>query len=1087
MLELGPNFTPKTWEALKKLDKDNSSGVSLQELNAVNQDGIPELSDAELLAAGIDQEDIPAVRQELGRKAHDPQTVIFELPEAPAPATAGSGSNLSGMMSGLGKNSLPTGGTGATGSSGPSALSQADLEALKKSALSDADLSFLKSFDASEVHFPAQESASKSDPQSTQAETNEVFVNLGIKHIQDRLPKGMSLTADQITALKRIIQTCHDLPRGTEQSKFDLWTSLTQLAATNRLTPELLGAISDMADPAKTPLHPELEQERGNLINSALGEIANPSQIAQGHKNTCAGTTCQILFAVRSPVNYLRTVAALASPSGKVPAELLPGRATLLCRDENTLKDDKSGRTLSSRLIQPAFMEYANDAQGDFISWMRGGNYDNAKDVHSGILPDKWKAGLIMSEITHLLGGIYPEGEYRPVIVRQPNAAAQAYAVFGKGDPLGVDDTMDLLKKRLGEGKPVPVGIRWSVNDELNFHALLVTRVDTEKNLVYFLNPHGKAQSMDLADFQSRITAMADPMEAPGLPGNGDAMSRMPEPLNATENFRPIEWHSYRKLSEQLEQDPDLIRVLSDDQRSLIEDRFEELKIPKQSLQDVMDLVKAGRFTHSMLDRLSNARDAAEGSKLLSLYRNLDKLEPDARQNLLAAYPERYLNPQEFSKLTVALNDLEFGAGGPAAEPHKQTVENLTRTAQQAMQQQLAPATGAAPGARPDAKQILARFAQLRDQGNDAAYDQISQLASLADAPTKAAMIRSLFEGNTPEKAERAIGLIVGNATVAEQNQILASLDLYRFGNEMENIDRAAEILNVISKAGFDPATLESHMLKFFDGVDSQSGIFNGTDDDLAGAFVRRLDQKGLEAIPENVKLRFFKALDSGDTKDYEYAWMRKLAQGSDPATKAQMLKFLMDQSDTNGSQENLISQIVLDTPAEPGPKGEKSPFLQMLDGVDARQLADELENDKQAGAVAAGIARAYTLGGVKPIQGKLHDFLSCLAKDHREQAINAFIDSPTTQHNSRAIFKAIAPETLKGMMSALMNGDTDEAEEDTIVKILANTDFEQYGRILGGDKAFMARLDDELDSEDMDQIAKWNQQYADWQRQPRP
>lgn len=49
------------------------------------------------------------------------------------------------------------------------------------------------------------------------------------------------------------------------------------------------------------------------------------------------------------------------------------------------------------------------------------------------------------------------------------------------------------------------------------------------------------------------------------------------------------------------------------------------------------------------------------------------------------------------------------------------------------------------------------------------------------------------------------------------------------------------------------------------------------------------------------------------------------------------------------------------------------------------------------------------------------------------------------------------------------------------IVKILANTDYQQYGRILGGDKAFMERLSDELDSDQIKRIGDWNKQYAQW------
>lgn len=126
-------------------------------------------------------------------------------------------------------------------------------------------------------------------------------------------------------------------------------------------------------------------------------------------------------------------------------------------------------------------------------------------------------------------------------------------------------------------------------------------------------------------------------------------------------------------------------------------------------------------------------------------------------------------------------------------------------------------------------------------------------------------------------------------------------------------------------------------------------------------------------------------------------------------------------------------------------------------------------------------MAKAYKNAGVSNISGKLHDFLCTLSYQHRNKAIDNFIGHPDMKANKRELFMSISPDTLKTMINYLMDGYTSGSEEQTILKILSNTSFEQYGKIMSGDPKFLEHLGDELDKEDIQKLDKWTVQYNEY------
>lgn len=125
--------------------------------------------------------------------------------------------------------------------------------------------------------------------------------------------------------------------------------------------------------------------DRSALVGQTIIELDDASTVNQRTRNTCGATACQVILANRQPAEYARLVSDLASPAGR--ATLANGDA--ISRPANWNAAD-GGRSVPSRLLQPAFMEYANGLS----------SYDNASDLN-----------LRLNATTYQ--GLYPEDESR--------------------------------------------------------------------------------------------------------------------------------------------------------------------------------------------------------------------------------------------------------------------------------------------------------------------------------------------------------------------------------------------------------------------------------------------------------------------------------------------------------------------------------------------------------------------------------------------------------------------------------------------------------------------------------------------------
>jgi hypothetical protein len=355
-----------------------------------------------------------------------------------------------------------------------------------------------------------------------------------------------------------------------------IFSSVIQLVNTDRMTPVVTAALNNFK---VCPLNEELLNQRNSLIKSTLQEIAFPESISQHNKATCAPTTVQILYSIKTPEKYVKMVEALASPDGKVPAELLFGGGHME-RSKETLKTDDSGRSISSRLIQPSFMVYA---KGDSILT----NYDNKSDKTTTYLPlDEWNtfreinSGLKQAGTNHLLQGLY--------------GASSVNLITGKGK-----DIMPDILRSLSKGEPVSVGMRWSDSA----HQVLLTKVDKGANLAYFMNPWGELNTMPLDQLTERVKS-ASLFNSSG--SGKDAISLLSGNANDPTKYTPVNWQKFQTEKEHLDLSP-TFKNFSNEQKQKIIDKctqFTNLSPAEKGTELSVRL--------SLIDRLETALQSAD-------------------------------------------------------------------------------------------------------------------------------------------------------------------------------------------------------------------------------------------------------------------------------------------------------------------------------------------------------------------------------------------------------------------------------------------------------------------------------------------
>lgn len=247
----------------------------------------------------------------------------------------------------------------------------------------------------------------------------------------------------------------------------------------------LLDALSRLGDPKGTPLSPRIDRQQ--LLAETVQEVANPTAIDQQDRDCCVAAAAQIQFAIQNPADYVRVVNGLASRQGTVT---LPN-GQVMWRSQDTNKDDDSHRTISSRLVESAFMQYAG-----------GRKYT---DVGPGTFPNG-VSGLTIVHLKKLVKALYPGHDFEGLWIT--DRSLQPGGVLPKTLAVAEANGRVALTKRIEAnvkaGKSVIVALDWAkAGDHSDSHELLVTGVTADK--VTVVNPWGRVEEFSRKEFEARL------------------------------------------------------------------------------------------------------------------------------------------------------------------------------------------------------------------------------------------------------------------------------------------------------------------------------------------------------------------------------------------------------------------------------------------------------------------------------------------------------------------------------------------------------------------------------------------------------
>jgi hypothetical protein len=219
------------------------------------------------------------------------------------------------------------------------------------------------------------------------------------------------------------------------------------------------------------------------LLAQVVLELAEPGAIAQKGMNTCAATVTQAMLAKWNPAEYARLVAGLASPAGA--ATMSDGQ--VLHRepdwdaDVDVSKRFGGVRSISSRLLQPAFMQYGCSM-----------HYDNTRDGSIIPLLDTSVMGMVPWGMTKLIKSL-----------------------TGRSYDWDVATRTTTFEKRMREAtpeNPVPIALNYAeTRGEFGPHWVQVVGFDAGTNRLIAMNPWGRKESIPLDVATSHLLAVVHP------------------------------------------------------------------------------------------------------------------------------------------------------------------------------------------------------------------------------------------------------------------------------------------------------------------------------------------------------------------------------------------------------------------------------------------------------------------------------------------------------------------------------------------------------------------------------------------------
>lgn len=205
---------------------------------------------------------------------------------------------------------------------------------------------------------------------------------------------------------------------------------------------------------------------KSQLLDQAVVEADDPTQIQQSDRDTCGATTFEYMLDTRDASEFVRLLDGVAGKSGQVTTMT----GSTLSRDDSSIAPDDSGRLIPDRLMQSAFMKYG-----------RYGFYRNSLDGNHWY--SRLTSGLTNGMFLHLDQGVLGE---------QRHTAGHFWDMLPL--PFVHQDTglVNQIQKATDKGQVVPVSVNFNGPKSGILpagHFLLVTRIKDGR--VYFRNPWG--------------------------------------------------------------------------------------------------------------------------------------------------------------------------------------------------------------------------------------------------------------------------------------------------------------------------------------------------------------------------------------------------------------------------------------------------------------------------------------------------------------------------------------------------------------------------------------------------------------------
>jgi hypothetical protein len=219
------------------------------------------------------------------------------------------------------------------------------------------------------------------------------------------------------------------------------------------------------------------------------------------------------------------------------------------------------------------------------------------------------------------------------------------------------------IDEQLKQGNPVPVNILW----DDGAHEVLVTHIDRQSGMAYFMNPWGELHKMPLAELEKRMQDFT----VSTAPGTGQpAHQTLVPPAHDLTAYSEVPGEKYRTHAEMVAADPDLSKLSKADQKTILA-VMKKCKLSKAYMRPLAMLAKDGTYLSAALKELGKAQNEEQVFAILVAYlmpaRGVQKglMTREKANELVALQLHQRLNSADLDSLAALAHQLREGKATP--------------------------------------------------------------------------------------------------------------------------------------------------------------------------------------------------------------------------------------------------------------------------------------------------------------------------------------------------------------------------------------------------------------------------------------